>query len=98
MLGGFIWCQLSHDEKRGQLLLRVVGLLLRRGLGVAGVRLPGEGRPGVATLSWSGLVGHVGQAVLPVSIGVVAHGHLMVPRKENETLSTTVVGFSRCQR
>lgn len=77
-------------------MLWVVGLLLGRGLGVARVRLSSGRRSWVAALSWSGLVGHVGHVVLPVSIGVVAHRHLIVPtRKENKLFSRSVFGFLR---
>lgn len=73
-------------------MLWVVGLLLRRGLGVPGVRLSSRRRSGVAALSWSGLVGHVGHVELAVSIGIVVHRHLVVPtRRENKLVSTTVL-------
>lgn len=74
---------------REELLLRVVGLLLRGLLWVARVaRLSGGWGCWVASLSWSRLVrrvghirhvGHVGHVVLAVGIGIVAHRHLEVP-------------------
>lgn len=79
-------------------MLWVVGLLLRRGLGVTRVWLSSRRRSWVATLSWSGLVGHVGHVVLPVSIGIVAHRHLIEPtRKENKLISRTDLVFLRCK-
>ncbi len=65
----------------GELLLRVVGLLLRGLLGVARVGLSGRRGRWVASLSWSPLVahvGHVGHVVLAVAIRSVAHRHLEV--------------------
>lgn len=64
---------------RGELLLWVVGLLLRGLLGVARVGLSSLRGSWVASLSWSPLIGHVGHVVLAVSIGIVAHRHLEVP-------------------
>lgn len=71
-------------QREGELLLGVVGLLLRGLLWVARVGLSGRGGARVAPLSWSGLVGHVGHAVLAVSIGVVAHRHLVVPAQRKQ--------------
>lgn len=69
-------------------------LLLGGGLGVTRVGLSSRRHSRVATLSWSGLVGHVGHVVLPVSIGIVAHRHLIVPiRKENKLFSRAVWFF-----
>lgn len=67
---------------RGELLLRVVGLLLRGLLGVTRVGLSCRRGSWVATLSWSrliGHVGHIGHVVLAISVGIVAHRHLEVP-------------------
>lgn len=70
-------------------MLWVVGLLLRRGLGVPGVRLASGRRSGVAALSRSGLVGHVGHVVLPVGIGIVVHRHLVIPARREDKLFST---------